>query len=535
MKDINQNSEEKKKKEKQLKEHYTIRERSKNSVFRIVFGRTFFLMFAVIVQLLFYIVFIFKLSKYNVYFFSVCSIFSILLTIRVTSKDINASYKLAWTTLLLAIPVFGALFYVLLKIHPSTGLIRKRHIEICKKTKCYIPQNMSVLEELKEKKDDFYGLARYVDTYGGYPTYKNTSVKYFRLGDYKYEALLEELEKAKSFIFMEYYIVDEGVMWNSVLEILKRKAKEGVEVRFMYDGMCTLKLLPHDYPKTLESYGIKCKVFSNIRPAISSYQNNRDHRKICVIDGQVAFTGGVNLSDEYINIGSKFGHWKDTAVMIKGEAVRNFTVMFLQNWNITERGKENYKKYINSISVSGKGFIMPYGDSPFDKENVGEMVYMDVLNNARDYVHIMTPYLVLDNEMITCMEYAAKRGVDVKIILPHVTDNPSAYLIARNLYPQLIERGIKIYEYEPGFVHAKTVVSDDKKAVVGTINFDFRSLYLNMECAVYIQDDDEILEIEDDFEDTLSKCIEITMFDCERYSIVKRMLGKVASLVSPLM
>jgi cardiolipin synthase len=365
--------------------------------------------------------------------------------------------------------------------------------------------------------------------------YDNTEVEYFPLGEHKFKAMLEELEKAKEFIFMEYYIVDEGIMWDSILDILEKKAREGVEVRFMYDGMCSINLLPHDYPQKLNSLGIQCKVFSPIRPAISSHQNNRDHRKICVIDGIVAFTGGVNLSDEYINKINKFGHWKDTAVMFRGNAVKNFTVMFLQNWNIYTSNKEDYGKYIKTSDIKAEGYVLPYGDNPFDKENVGELVYMDILNNARDYVHIMTPYLVPDNEMMLCLEYAAKRGVDVKIILPHITDNPTEYKIARTIYPRLIERGIKIYEYTPGFVHAKTVVSDDRKAVVGTINMDYRSMYLNMECAVYIQGMDEIHKIENDFQNTLYKCELIDLDNCKKYSLIKKIIGKILWLISPLM
>lgn len=511
-----------------------MKEKGKSKLFRMVFGRTFFLAFAVSIQIAILLIFIYWLSEYFVYFYSVSTILSIILAIHITGRDINPSYKIAWLFMVLLVPVLGGSFYVLIKIHPSTYKIKKKLNIILADSRKYIPTNKKLMEDLKSD-DELYGLANYIDNYGGYPAYKNTSVKYFSSGENKFESMLEELENAKEFIFLEYYIVDEGIMWDAILEILCRKVKEGVEVRFMYDGMCTLNLLPQNYPRFIREFSIKCKVFSPIRPAISSHQNNRDHRKILVIDGKTAYTGGINLADEYINAVKKFGHWKDTAVMLKGEAVRNFTVMFLQNWNISEETVEDFSPYLREYKVSSTGYVIPYGDSPFDHENVGELVYMDILNNARDYVHIMTPYLILDNEMILCMEYAAKRGVDVKLILPHVTDNPSAYTLARNLYPRLIQRGIKIYEYTPGFVHAKVFVSDNKKAVVGTINMDYRSMYLNMECACYFQDMNEVSEVEKDFACTLAMCEEITLDNCKKYSVVKQKIGKILWLFSPLM
>lgn len=512
-----------------------IKESSKNRLFKLVFGRTLIIITAVLIQILFMVLFLLWLQEYFVYFYALSTVITTCLIVRIANKDMNPAYKLVWEYIILTIPIFGALFYILLKFNPGLAFIKKRLNVVIDETKPYLTQDDDLLNELKQKNDELYGLSKYVGKYGGFPLYNNTEVKYFSSGEEKFKTLLAELNKAKEFIFMEYYIVDEGVMWDSILEILVNKAKEGVEVRFMYDGMCSINLLPHNYPKKLQKLGIKCKVFSPIRPAISSHQNNRDHRKICVIDGKIGFTGGINLSDEYININSKYGHWKDTAVMIKGNAVKNFTMMFLQNWNIYSDKKDDYEKYIKTVDVKAEGYVLPYGDSPFDKENVGELVYMDILNNARDYVHIMTPYLVIDNEMMFCLEYAAKRGVDVKIILPHITDNNTEYKIARTIYPRLIERGIKVYEYMPGFVHAKTVVSDDKKAVVGTINMDFRSMYLNMECAVYLQGMKEIHKIENDFQNTLYKCELIDMDNCKKYSIIKRIIGKILWLVSPLM
>ena len=266
------------------------------------------------------------------------------------------------------------------------------------------------------------------------------------------------------------------------------------------------------------------------------YQNNRDHRKIVVIDGLVAFTGGINLADEYINEIKRFGHWKDNAIMVTGEAVRSFTIMFLQVWNLQNKEKENYTKYLTKTTVTNENvYIMPYGDHPFDKENVGEYVYMDIINKAKNYVYIMTPYLILDNEMITCLEHASKRGVDIKIMMPHITDKKFAYLVARTYYEKLIDRGIELYEYIPGFVHAKTFVSDDKRAVVGTINMDFRSLYLNLECAAYMENASAIKDIYKDFIDSLEKCKRITKEECKNYNPFLKLIGKVLWTIAPLM
>jgi cardiolipin synthase len=299
-------------------------------------------------------------------------------------------------------------------------------------------------------------------------------------------------------------------------------------------------LLPPYYCNRLERKGIQCRVFAPLRPFLSTHQNNRDHRKIVVIDGHTAFTGGINLADEYINEIERFGHWKDTAVMVKGPAVRSFTLMFLQMWDLSGKRKtnlENYLKYdfIEDPEMHGDGYVLPYGDSPYDDENVGERMYMDILYNAKKYVHIMTPYLILDDEMIAALTYAVKRGVDVKIIMPHIPDKEYAYMLARTYYPLLIEQGVEIYEYTPGFVHAKVFTSDDEKAVVGTINLDFRSLYLHFEDAVYMYKNSEVYNVEEDFRNTLDMCQKITLEDCRNYSLIKKIAGAFLKIVAPLM
>ena len=334
---------------------------------------------------------------------------------------------------------------------------------------------------------------------------------------------------------MEYFIIDEGLMWGNILNILIEKAAQGVDVRVMYDGMCEISTLTHNYPQLLEKHGIKCKAFSRIRPFISTSYNYRDHRKILVIDGKVAFNGGVNLADEYINRIERFGHWKDTAIMLKGAAVQSFTLMFLQMWNMTEEKPSWEECRLSFPADSSDGFVMPYCDAPLDGEKVGECVYMDMLYRSISYIHIMTPYLILDNELEAALKYAAMRGVEVKIILPGIPDKMSAYSLAKTHYKSLMKAGVKIYEYTPGFVHAKVFVSDDEKAVVGTINLDYRSLYHHFECATYLYRTSCISEIEQDFQQTLKKCRRVTKESVRNEKLSIKIRGRILKLFAPLM
>ena len=326
-------------------------------------------------------------------------------------------------------------------------------------------------------------------------------------------------------------------MWESILDILKQKAKEGVEVRVMYDGTCVLSLLPYFYPELLEKEGISCKMFAPIKPIFSTHYNNRDHRKILVIDGKTAFTGGTNLADEYINRKIRFGHWKDTAVMIKGKAVESFTYMFLEMWNVSEKRPEDYLRYKTprEFSMANDGYVIPYGSSPYGSERVGKQIYMDILNTARDYVHIMTPYLILDHEFLMTLVYAAKRGVEVQIIMPHIPDKKTAFSLAKTYYNELLEAGVEIYEYEPGFVHAKVFVSDDEKAVVGTVNLDYRSFYHHFECGLLMYRNSQIPYIKKDFQETLEKSIKIQISDYKKLKLGTRVLGKALRPFAPLM
>lgn len=498
---------------------------------RVLFGRTLFLVLSLVIQAIVLLFFMLKLSDYLYVYYGFSVVAALFFGAHIANLDTSSSVRMSWIAIIFALPVFGILFYLFVKLQPAVRMINRRMECLIEETKPYLVQ-----KDIFDKTSHLKGLSNYMNNCAGFPIYNNSEVKYLKSGEEKYKELLEELRKAEKFIFLEYFIIDEGKMWDSILEVLKEKAKCGVEVRLMYDGTCMFALLPHSYPKQMEKFGIKCHVFSPLRPALTAYQNNRDHRKILVIDGKVAFTGGINLADEYINEIKRFGHWKDNAVKVTGEAVRSFTIMFLQVWNIEKRGQEEYEKYLTEESVdNAKGYVMPYGDHPYDEEYVGEYVYMDIINKAKNYVHIMTPYLIPSNEMVRCLENASKRGVDVKIIMPYITDKPSAYYIARTYYPKLIEKGIEIYEYTPGFVHAKTFVSDDEKAVVGTINLDFRSLYQNLECATYMEGVDAIKDIENDYKATLEQCHMMTLDKCSKYNPIFNLIGKLLWIISPLM
>ena len=322
-------------------------------------------------------------------------------------------------------------------------------------------------------------------------------------------------------------------MFNSILDILKEKVKEGVECRVMYDDMGSLHTLPKSYANILESYGIKAVTFNKVTPILSTIMNNRDHRKILIIDGKVAFSGGVNLADEYINKKIVHGKWLDNIIRIKGKAVDSMLVTFLTNWNALRHEDEDYRNFMVEHRVRIKdGFIVPYSETPLDFELTAQSVYMDILNRAQDYVYIMTPYLIIDEEMINCLIHTAKKGVDVKIIVPGVADKKIIHDIGESYYDQLIRGGVQIYEYRPGFVHAKVFVSDDISSVVGTVNLDYRSLYLHFENAVLLYKSKKIMDIKKDFLDALDDSIEIKH---ARFSIVKNFLMSVLRIFASLL
>lgn len=463
-------------------------------------------------------------------------LFNFIVVVALVNSDMDSSAKLTWIIVVLLTSVFGTLFYLYTKNSIGSRAIGAGYNHLIKTHKNEIEQDGEVFDSLKKESPETAELVHYLNRSGTFPVTAGNKISYYPVGEEKWAAMLEELKKAEKFIFMEYFIIDEGEMWGSILHILAEKAKAGVDVRVMYDGTCAISLLPYNYPKMLEEYGIKCKMFSPLRPFMSTHYNYRDHRKILVIDGKVGFNGGVNLGDEYINKIERFGHWKDTAIKIEGKAVDNLTLMFLNMWSLGVNAPD-YKSYLGlAESVPGaKGYAVPYGDNPFDDDKVGEKVYMDILNRADSYVHIMTPYLILDDELLSALKYSAERGIDTKLILPGIPDKKPVYALAKTYFRTLLDSGVEIYLYTPGFVHAKMFISDDRKAVVGTINLDYRSLYHHFECGTYLYNAECIGEIEKDFCETLKKCSRVTYESIKQEKFITKAAGSFMRLIAPLL
>ncbi len=471
------------------------------------------------------------------YLLTIQGVFEVIVLIALMNRNMSSSAKLSWMLLITAMPLSGTLFYVWTTVEMGYGTTRQRLKRISEESKKYVRKNESASKKLRAINRESAALAKYLTSFDDTSVYENVRVEYFPFGEDKFDRLLEELENAKEFIFLEYFIIEEGYMWGRILEILTRKAKEGVDVRVMYDGTCEFSKLPHDYPKRLAEVGIRCKVWERIKPVLTSSYNYRDHRKILVIDGKKAFCGGINLADEYINRIVKFGIWKDTAVMLEGAAVDSFTVMFLKMWNVKTPEAEDFERFLCRYdkNISCDGCVIPYAESPLNEHQIAERVYTDILYSAKDYVYIMTPYLILDDELTAALRFAAERGVDVRIVMPGIPDKKPIWLLGKNYYRYLLKAGVKIYEYIPGFMHSKVFLSDNIKAVVGTINLDYRSLYHHFECAAYLCGVGAIKDIQTDFVEVFSKCREITYDSLKKDNFIRKLSGAVLRLIAPLL
>ena len=514
--------------------------RGKSGFFNVFFSRFGLIILMIIFQALAMMtIWSFFEELIGNYILVVQTFFEIIVIIALINRPMDNSAKLSWLLLITLIPLAGTLFYVWTSIEMGYGTIKKRLTKITNDSSKLMVQSDAAMKKMESINFESAALGKYLEQYDSTAVFENVSVKYFPLGQDKFLRMLEELEKAEKFIFLEYFIVEEGYMWGRILDVLERKAKSGVEIRVMYDGTCEFSKLPHDYSKRLKNIGIQCRVWERIKPVITSSYNYRDHRKILVIDGKTAFCGGVNLADEYINRVEKFGHWKDTAIMLRGSAVDSFTLMFLQMWNVKTPAKnmEDFSQYFNRYdkSIRAEGCIIPYAESPLNNHKIAERVYTDILYSAKKYVYIMTPYLILDGELTAALRFAAERGVDVKMILPGIPDKKAVWLLAKNQYSYLMEAGVKIYEYVPGFVHSKIFLSDDIKAVVGTINLDYRSLYHHFECAAYMAGTPCIDDIHKDFDKTFEYCELITPEKIKSESILTKLIGAVMRIIAPLL
>lgn len=510
-------------------------------ILKLLFNRIFYVALALLIQMGWLLITAWRLAAYSKYISNAIGIISVLIVLWIVNKKINPSYKLGWTILIMTVPVFGVLLYVLFGKSRIAQAIQDKYTQVQEESLPYMEQDEQTFQELAEQSAGAAVQSRYIHQYSSFPVHGNTTAEYFQVGDDMFPVLVRELEQAQHYIYIEYFIINDGVMWRTILDILERKAKEGVDVRLIYDGFGCLTTLPNRYDKVLREKSIKCTIFNPFRPLLNIVQNNRDHRKICVIDGKTGFTGGINLADEYINQKERFGHWKDTAVMLKGEAVWNMTVMFLHMWSVVNNSAEPMEHELHMPhkyhpeAFEDDGFVQPYSDTPLDGEVLGENVYLNIINRAKKYVYICTPYLIIDNEMMTALCLAAKSGVDVRIMTPGVPDKKMVFLLTQSYYEQLLEAGVRIYEYQPGFLHAKSFVCDDEIAVVGTINLDYRSLYLHFECAAFLYKNSEIPAVENDFQETLKKCQKITQEDYKKQKSFDKIAGSILRVFAPLM
>lgn len=461
------------------------------------------------------------------------TVLSILLVLEIIKNAKSLSSNLPWIVLILLFPAAGTMLYLFIgnDLH-SSKMLKKVNKEVAN-SKRYYAQDEKILNELDDKNLD---KLKYLALSANFPVTKNNKVKYFPTGEETFKQMEIELNKAEKYIFMEYFRIDKGRFWNTILDILEKKVKEGVEVRLIFDDFGCIAPMPNDFAEQLESKGIKTVVFNEVKTFRGIIMNNRDHRKITIIDGRVAFCGGINLADEYINEKERFGYWKDNGIMIKGEGIHNFIVMFLSLWNAYKENEEDYTKYDvdHSIKYKDNGYLSCYCDNPLDSDYVGENIYLNIINQSKKYLYISSPYLILDSELQKALILASKRGVDVKIIVPKIADKKIVYSLSSSFFESLIKNGVEIYTYTPGFIHSKVFVSDDSVCTVGTFNLDYRSLYLHLECGVYMENVDEIKNVKKDLVKTIAQSHKVTEKEATP-SIIKGIWQGLLRLFAPLM
>ncbi len=500
------------------------------------YRKTTAIVILILLQLAFLVLSIWRMANYFPYVYLTLLVVSLIVLVWLINSDTNPSYKLAWAIPILTLPVFGGIFYLLFGTSKVSSRLKK-NMQLQQKFKTqYLTQNKEVWEDATKEAAHVVSQMNYLKN-AGYPLYRDEGSCYFPLGDLKFPKMLAELKKAKNYIFLEYFIIANGTMWQSILSVLKDKVKEGVEVRVIFDDCGSLGLLPPNHEKELNDAGIKCRVFNPLHPSLTITMNNRDHRKILIIDGTVGFTGGVNIGDEYINEISVHGHWKDSAVMLKGQAVNTLVSLFLEMWNLISPSDEDVNHYYHQ-NPSGEhcsGYIQPYSSDPLSEDTIGENVYLNLIAKANREIFILTPYLIIDNELTTALCLASKSGVTVNIVTPHVADKWYVHLMTVSSYPQLIKAGVNIYEYTPGFIHSKVFSVDGEIASVGTINMDYRSLYLHFECGVVLYRTETAKEIYEDCKATVSVSQKITLDDCKKIRWYHRLFQRLIRVFSPLM
>ncbi len=506
-----------------------------------LFSRLFLTAIIMLFQLIWIAFTLYEASEMNPIFNICLRIISVVFALYVVYKHIKDYNKLSWVFLILFLPIVGVPCYFLFGRAEMTKKVRERVLGINDMMAPLRTNDESVEVYLRKKDSVAARQSAYIHNTGKYPVYMEKESKYFKTGEEAFPQMLEDLRNAKSFIFIEFFIMELGVMFDSIVEILEQKAKEGVQIRLIYDDMGCVDKLPPKYYKVLQSKGIHCASFNPFRPFLSIIMNNRDHRKILVVDGEIAYTGGMNLADEYINAVERFGYWKDAAVRVTGDCVWNFTSMFLEMWSYVTKGTEDYTKYKvvsndnQALIQAGKGFVQPFGDCPLDRNCIGEAVYLNLINNARKYVYIFTPYLIIGGELTTALINAAQSGIDVRIVTPAIPDKKMVFLVTQANYEELIRGGVKIYQYTPGFIHSKCFVVDDEYASVGTINMDFRSLYLHFECGTFMYKTECVMQVKEDALRTFEVSRQISLEECENKNFFFQLFLSILRLFSPLL
>ncbi len=472
---------------------------------------------------------------YIPYFYIAAYLATMGCILKIVSSDENPEYKVPWLLCVIFLPIAGFMLYFMF----HSRKLKRKYVKRLNELKDYYYEKddgaeqaaLAAVDPIVAKQVQM--LTSIADT----RLFLNTKTTYFSHGEQMFERMLEDLRRAEKFIYMEYFIIEEGVFWNTILDILKEKVSSGVDVKVIYDDVGCMTTLPGNYYKKLQSLGIGATVFSYLRGSADSEFNNRSHRKIMVIDGKIGYTGGINLADEYIGKVERFGHWKDTGIRLEGEAVWELTELFLCDfginvWNAPGVHEDTYPR----VDMSATGFVVPFGDGPkpLYSRRVGKSVIQNMLCTAVDYMYMTTPYLILDNDLCVDIENAALRGVDVRIIVPHIPDKKLVFEMTRSFYHRLMAAGVKIYEYKPGFIHAKSYVSDDKCAMIGTINLDYRSLVHHFENGVWMYGTDTVSDIKHDIEETLEKCMEVTP-EMLKVGGFKRFLRASLRIFAPLM
>ena len=506
-----------------------------------LFGRLVLTAIIILIQFSWIAFTLYEAGEVNQWFSLGLRVISLVIALYVVYKDSRPHNKLSWIFLILLLPFIGCPCYFLFGRSEMTKKNRVRIAELQKLVEPMRVQEEKVNAHLKQVDDIAYKQMCLPQNVGSYPVYMEKDSIYYKIGEDMFADMLEDIRNAKEYIFLEFFIMKQGIMFDTLVESLAERAKEGVHIRLIYDDMGCIDEFPRHFYKELQAKGIHVACFNPFRPFMSIIMNNRDHRKIMVVDGKIAYTGGLNIADEYINEKERFGHWKDAGVRITGDAVWSFTTMFLEMWSYVTKGTEDFSKYkvtendTEDLISQGKGFVQPYADCPLDKRYLIEGIYLNLINHARKNIYIFTPYLILGSEISAALINAARSGVDVRIVTPAIPDKKMVFLLTQSNYENLIRGGVKIYQYTPGFIHSKCFVVDDEYASVGTTNLDFRALYLHFECGTLMYKTKSVHKVTEDVWETLAKSREILLEECENKNFFYQLFLSVMQLFSPLL